>query len=54
MTMLIRTFALALCVSALGCSSGSSDSQEKLDSCEQVKEFEDTYQQCIEEAKKTS
>jgi hypothetical protein len=52
MKIIIRALTLAMFVCVVACSSGSGERQEKTASCEQVKEFEDTYKKCIADAKK--
>jgi len=45
--------AIALCLSTVACSSKSTERQEKIASCEQVKEVdENLYQECMQEAQK--
>ena len=47
-----QTLAIALFLTISACSFGSSERQEKIDSCEQVKEFADIYQECLKAAEK--
>ena len=48
----ISLLLVTFCMGIAACSSKSSESREKLDSCEQVKEYDEIYQTCIEDAKK--
>ena len=46
-------FVVSVCLSVAACSSGGSSGseEEKVASCEQVKEFDDMYQECLKDAR---
>jgi hypothetical protein len=45
-----RILTVSLLLALAACSSAESERQEKLASCEQVKDFDDIYQECLNEA----
>ena len=47
-----QLLAISLWLTISACSSGGSEQEQKVDSCEQVKEFDDIYQECLKDANK--
>ena len=43
---------VALCIGTSACTSKTEEREAKIDSCEQVKEFEELYEECLKDAKK--
>ena len=54
MSDLAKLFSIIMFSLCVGCSSGSSEVEEKQASCEQVKEFEEAYKACLDEANKNN